>query len=357
MNCVITRAPGRPARKTALLVTASMIALAVASSDVRAADLTPILTKAPPVAAVHDVWTWWGEGGFTGRPAGDPAIGLPPFGPFASLTPGVGYEAAIGFDFQPAQWSPYHVSGQFRYGQNRGASSTFFSQNIPLTLMTPGGRFPTPAVVNASGTATLNDEDHWLVDFAIGRDYALGSGNVQAKLGIRIAEINSSANGLRALVGCVDSPVVRPNCSSPVAGSLSFQSRSRFLGVGPRFGVDGSEPLGGSWAFDYLGGVAVLFGDRSLNATQTLFATTTSFAIPDIFNSTTSLSTSQAVAVFNLDAQAGISYWLTRNFKLTASYRFDGYWNAMTIIEPNGNIGTQSRFFYGPMLRGTITFN
>jgi hypothetical protein len=70
----------------------------------------------------------------------------------------------------------------------------------------------------------------------------------------------------------------------------------------------------------------------------------------------TALSASSTVGVFNLDAQVGISYWLTHNFKLTASYRFDGYFNALTIIESNGALGQQDRFYYGPMLRGTITF-
>jgi hypothetical protein len=29
----------------------------------------------------------------------------------------------------------------------------------------------------------------------------------------------------------------------------------------------------------------------------------------------------------------------------------------VTIIEPNGLPGQQDRFYYGPMLRGTFTFN
>jgi len=119
--------------------------------------------------------------------------------------------------------------------------------------------------------------------------------------------------------------VRRPPLCHPVTGNFSFQSRSQFLGVGPRLGVDGSQPLGGSWAFDYLGGVAVLFGNRSLNASQTLFATSVSTATIPSQTSVTALSASGLVGILNLDAQAGISYWLTHNFKLTASFRFDGY--------------------------------
>jgi len=338
-----------PARKAVLLAGASLIALAVATADLHAADLTPMVTKAPPAAVVQDQWTWWGEGGFTFRPGGDPLVGL--IVPLTGLTPGEGWEAAIGFDYRLAYWSPYHISGQFRYGQNNGGSTNFSGGPYALTLFRIFGT-PTPASVNANGTANIK-EDHWLVDFAIGRDFALGTGNAQAKLGIRIAEINSETTANAALTGCLDSPAGNfPFCTT-VTGNSSFQSRSQFLGVGPRLGIDGSQPLGGSWAFDYLGGVAVLFGDRSFSATQTLTATSTGFAS---VRAITSLSSSNFAAVFNLDAQAGISYWFTPTFKLTGSFRFDGYWAALPILEAGGNIGNQNRFYYGPMLRATVMF-
>jgi hypothetical protein len=357
----------RVARKGALLASASLIALAIASSDLRAQSVQS--TPPPPaVGAPQGQWSTWSEAGLTGHPATDPAIGLPPLGPFANMTPGVGWEGALGFDYQlaceaatapfltkanPARCLlPYHIVGQFRYGQNAGGSDPFSLANAPLTVFTPLGASHT-ALVSATGSGTLNQESHWLVDFAAGKDFGLGSGNVQAQLGIRVAEITSTADGAGSLSGCLFAALP---CATPVTGNFSFQSRSQFLGVGPRLGVDGSQPLGGSWAFDYLGGVAVLFGNRSLNASQTVFATTPSPSFPPQ-TSVTALSASSTVGILNLDAQAGISYWLTHNFKLTASYRFDGYWGALTIIEPNGAPGQQDRFYYGPMLRGTISFN
>jgi hypothetical protein len=289
------------------------------------------------------------------------------------LTPGAGWEGALGFDYRLAQceattapWLvkanpapcgllPYHISGQFRYGQNYGGSDPVSRTSVPISLLTSLG-LSTPGVIGATGSGTLNQESHWLVDFAVGRDFALGSGNAQAQLGVRVAEITSTANGAGALQACIGPSLL---CSSTEAasGNFSFQSRSQFLGIGPRLGVDGSQPLGGSWAFEYLGGVAVLFGNRSLNASQALFAPAVVPPFGPSLNSVTTLSASSTVGIFNLDAQAGISYWLTRNFKLTASYRFDGYFNALTIIESNGAPGQQDRFYYGPMLRGTITFN
>jgi hypothetical protein len=336
-----------------------MIALAVASSDLRAqsgqSSQSPPPSQLPPstTSAPQGQWSSWSEAGLTGHPALDPAIGLPPLGPFANLTPGAGWEGALGFDYRLSRWSPYHISGQFRYGENNGGSAPVSLTNTPLTLFTTSGA-TAPAVVDATGSGALNKEGHWLVDLGVGRDFGLGSGNVQTTLGVRVAEITSTASAAGNLQACLSGGPPGIFCTTPASGGFSFQSRSQFLGVGPRLGVDGSQPLAGSWAFDYLGGVAVLFGNRSLNATQTLSATTT---FPPIsLASITALNPSSTVGIFNLDAQAGISYWLTPNFKLTASYRFDGYWGASTIIEPTGAPGQQDRFYYGPMLRGTATF-
>ncbi len=142
------------------------------------------------------------------------------------------------------------------------------------------------------------------------------------------------------------------NFCTKVNGAFSFQSRSRFLGVGPRLGIDGSNPLGGSWAFEYIGGVAVLFGQRKITASQALSATD-SFGTDFVAGQPTAIDKSEFAAVFNLDAEPGISYSFTPAFKVTASFRFDGYWSALKVIEADGTIGNQNRFFYGPMLRAT----
>jgi hypothetical protein len=339
------------ARRSVLLASVSIIAVAVACTEVSAADLAVYPTKAPPL--VSDQWTWWAEGGFTGPPAGDPSLAfLAPA--TANFSPGSGWEAAIGFDYQRGAWSPYHISMQFRYGENNGGSKNFGGGPYPISLTTPFAFAQTPANVFASGSDSSR-EDHWLVDFAVGRDFALGSGTAQGKLGIRVAEIDSMSTGGGRLWGCLAAtPIAAYPFCTKVYGDFSFQSRSRFLGVGPRLGIDGHQPLGGSWVFDYLGGVAVLFGDRSFSATQMLSATSTGGA----FSTTpaTSLNQSGAAAVFNLDAQLGISYWFTPNFKMSASYRFDGYWGALKMLQANGDLGNQDRFYYGPMVRATLFF-
>jgi hypothetical protein len=124
--------------------------------------------------------------------------------------------------------------------------------------------------------------------------------------------------------------------------------------VGPRVGIDSSTPLGPSWTFDFLAGAAVLFGDRTLNATE-------NSSLTDIFGDRIAasqpvfLNSSAAAAVLNIDGQAGISYWVTPNFKLTGSYRFDGYFRALKVIEAGG-IVNQDRIYYGPTFRATVNF-
>ena len=316
-----------------LLASVSVVALITVYSEVHAADITPrMATKAPP-AVIRDEWIWWVEGGAF-YSAGD-------FDPLVPR-PGWGGEGAIGFDYKAAAFSPYHISGQFRYGQAK--RSALFSQSQTF-VNTATSR---PAIGVTNGTVD-NKEHHWLVDFAVGRDFALGSGNVQAKLGVRVADLHSKASSNGFFNGALS------GTATLVSGPVAFEQRSKFLGVGPRLGIDGTAPLGGAWTFDYLAGVAVLFGRRSLDITSTTNLLTSGG--PGVFLAGTRASSSSSTgAVFNLDAQAGLSYWFNQNFKLTASYRFDGYWNALRTIDINGNISNKDRFFHGPMLRATLKY-
>jgi hypothetical protein len=94
-----------------------------------------------------------------------------------------------------------------------------------------------------------------------------------------------------------------------------------------------------------LAGAAVLFGERSLQETITLAGVT----VPVVTSSDTR-------AVFNVDAQAGLSYWITPATKVTASYRFDGYFKALKTLDSAGNVTSVDRFYNGPMLRVTTRF-
>jgi Legionella pneumophila major outer membrane protein precursor len=338
--------------RTALFAGVSSIALIAASPAVMASDLP---TKAPVIARApvpQDRWTWWVEGGAFNT--GDPAFGPFPFlATPVGITPKTGWEAAIGFDYSPASFAPYHISGQFRYGAARRKSQSF-PANVAISSP-PGFVFTNPytrttsAFAAGAGSAEIK-EHHWLVDFAVGREFQLGSGQAQAKLGVRVADIYAKVSGSGAVSGGT-SPGFG---GSTITGVFSFTSRSKFLGVGPRLSIDGGMPFAGRWSLDYSGGVAVLFGNRSFdsNSTMTLHINPPGGATGTLL--TTAASSSDVGAVFNLDAQAGVSYWFTPTFKMTASYRFDGYWNALRTVDSTGAIVNEDRFYHGPMLRATL---
>jgi opacity protein-like surface antigen len=336
----------------------SVVALMTASPALLAADLPVKAPLIAPAPVPQDRWTWWLEGGAFNT--GDPNFGPFPFlATPVGITPKLGFEGAIGFDYSPAAWSPYHISGQFRYGAAQRKRKTF-PANVAIPSP-PGFIFhyatgftrTTSAYATGAGSADIK-EHHWLVDFAVGREFQLGSGQAQAKLGIRVADIYAKITGSGTVSGS-DSPP--PGFGSPITGTFSFLSRSKFLGVGPRVGIDGVLPLGGPWSLDYGGGVAVLFGKRSYDSSSTMTLVLNPTSVPPgIGTVNTATSSSSTGAVFNLDAQAGISYRFTSNFKMTVSYRFDGYWNALRTVNSAGAIVNEDRFYYGPMLRATLTF-
>ena len=96
-----------------LLAGASVVALAAAAPNADAADMAkPAIKKAPPPAAiVKERWTWWIEGGAFNS-AGDDVNFAGPL----RLKPKWGGEGAAGFDWKPATFQAWHLSGQFRYG-------------------------------------------------------------------------------------------------------------------------------------------------------------------------------------------------------------------------------------------------
>jgi hypothetical protein len=245
------------------------------------------------------------------------------------LKPHWGGEGAVGFDWQPMTFQSWHLSGQFRYGS--ATKGKLFGVTAAGTV---GG-------TAFSGTATGNEnlrEDHWLVDFAVGRDFGLGNSNAQWKFGLRIADLRAKLTANGNFAGTFG--------GSPTATPFTLVEKSSFLGAGPRLGVEGSTPLGGAWSFDWLAGAAVLVGGRELKVTASTpnppLSTTTNF--------------SDNAAILNLDAQAGLSYWVNPNLKVTASYRFDGYFKALRTFNSAGNVVNADRFYNGPMVRLTSTW-
>jgi hypothetical protein len=222
--------------RIALLAGASVLALAAAAPSAGAADMNkPMPMKAPPSVAVpKETWTWWVEGGAFNTSGGK--VGFP------SFKPNWGGEGAVGFDWNALP--QMHVVSQFRYGAA--------TKNNNTHLAIPSG----PTTINVNDSQNLR-EDHWLVDFGIGRDFGLGSGHAMWTLGIRVADLRSKLNVNATAVSVLKGNVIGST-------TVAAQERSTFVGAGPRFGVQGDVPLGGQFSLDWQAGAAVLFGERTL---------------------------------------------------------------------------------------------
>lgn len=106
-----------------------------------------------------------------------------------------------------------------------------------------------------------------------------------------------------------------------------------------------------------------MFGERSVQS-NSVSTPTGGGNIATV--TTTVAQASDSPAIFNVDAQAGLSYWFTPSLKLTASYRYDEYFKALeTLTVASTNLGVNGpvivssnidRAYSGPMLRLTSTF-
>jgi opacity protein-like surface antigen len=316
--------------RIALLAGASVVALAASAPSAGAADMNkPMPMKAPPVPVAKDTWTWWIEGGAFNTDGGS-------FGQFPSIKPNWGGEGAIGFDWNVLP--QMHVVGDARFGA--ASKSNPFHSVVP----TGGG-----TVVTSIGSQSLK-EDHWLVDFGIGRDFGLGNSHAEWTLGVRVADLRARLNVNAKTKG------LSASGTTVSTGVNAAQERSTFFGVGPRLAAQGDIPLGGQLSIDWLGGVAVLFGERSAQTISTTVNAAGTTQNGAIFTDTP--------AVLNLEAQAGLSYWFSPTMKITLSYRYDEYFRALkSITLVSATSGTPvlaasniDRAFNGPMLRLTTKF-
>jgi len=272
--------------RIALLAGASFVALAAAAPSAGAADLS----KAPPLLVLKERWSWWIEGGaFNAGSGNSDDFSLGPRE--TNIRPQWGWEGAVGFDWSPQGWGPYHLSGQFRYGSAQKTKT--FAGSTTIVVPPPAG---TTLIFLASNNEKIRD-DHWLVDFAVGRDFGLGNfgnGIAQWKFGVRVADLRTrlTASG--------------PFASTPAIPIQNFsaQQDATFVGAGPRLGVEGSTQLGAGFAYEWLAGAAVLVGERHTSQLQTAPI----FIGAGTITVTSGQAISETAAVFNVDGQAGLSY-------------------------------------------------
>ena len=312
--------------------------------------------KAPPLAGPA-LFRAWVEGGaiFSG---GDPISSTYGLTGQFDLTPKVGWESAIGFDYRFAG-SPWHVSGQFRYGEGGKATGL---DSTAGTISFGGG---SATITETYGAAYK--ESHWLADLAVGRDIA-GSGPsaLQLKGGVRVAEFVTRNSTSDVQVGNVTgvAPIVVPGfpavSSYSVTQSNYFDARASFLGAGPLIGIEGSVPFAGKWSFDYAGDAALLLGrQQSSNSSLNVFSVTPSY-LSALSPTTNTLSTGGDrlfAGVLSADIQVGLSYWVTQNLKLGAGYRLDAFINVFNQAGSSGASLTPDRYTHGPRVTLTGQFD
>ena len=291
---------------------------------------------------------------------------------FVDLKPKVGWEAATGFDYRFSD-QLWHVSGQFRYGVSRSSGSATNSGGADPAIFAAAG-FPLPPGFSTSGSDQRsfgNTETHWQADLAVGRD-VLGNGPdaMQVKLGVRIAEFEQKLS-TRSRLTFNENLGGPQNINGVVLSSLGIDSttdidtRNSFFGAGPRLGVEGAIPLPGNWSFDYQGDAAVLFGQQRItSSSNTAFITQPAFLLALIGGSsgaaTTSSTDQRFATVFNADVQVGVSYWLTEQVRLSASYRLDAYFNVLATTIGSSAAGTTTqtvdRYIHGPRVGISASF-
>jgi hypothetical protein len=189
-----------------------------------------------------------------------------------------------------------------------GAPSPF----SPSTYVqaTPSMPFGVGAAKDAYGFADYS-VGHTL---GIGQEYGLG--NIQATLGVRLAE-----------------PLVS-NGFTP-----SFDPR-RYLGSGPRVGFEGNSPLASSWVVEWQVGAALLSGNRALDNNGVANS-----VLPNY---------SSSGSVLSVDGLLGLSYWFDTASKLTLGYHAD-YFKGSTALSMTGAAAENAdRINHGPMIRFSI---
>jgi hypothetical protein len=200
----------------------------------------------------------------------------------------------------------WHLSVQTPYGFSSGGSQgSYYFQTTPGTAFSA-----------YNGTRGFTDLS---IAQPLGFVRELGIGKVEATFGARVAE-----------------PLVT-NGFTP-----SLESR-RYLGVGPRVGLQGNAPVNSSWTVEWQVGASMLFGNSTTDGS-------------DATNPLAPYSGSQTGSVVNVDGLLGLSHWFDAASKLTLGYRADAHLKDSTSLGLGGTPPAQNpdRIDHGPMVRFTI---
>ena len=336
-------------------VSAAALALAQPEAWGQSVALQPLM---PAITLPKGMFSVFAEGhqftqsdkGYNFDAAPGPTVG--------HLSPLLGFGGAVGFTYQTAL-SPWSFGVTVRAGKSRhkraSAHSTIvhqyqYSRSTTTCTPTPGGSSSchltfTPTTFTTTQHIARSAErhsSHRIVDFAVGRDVGLGrtaTGDpiLKWEAGLRYVKLKDHGeftdtgtfNGLPTL-------------------NFSFRGEREFTGLGPRLGATFSVPLGFRFMVDGAAGATALLGRASENHV---------FIDHGLVTRTEAFSTNQAAA--GLDASLALSFLLTPKAKLSAGYRFEGYFNVFpdgAFNAPPPSPPDKNMLLHGPFLRATVTF-
>ena len=287
--------------------------------------------------------------------------------------------------------SPWSVSAGMRYGRTNGGDHRQHTDVIidPNTCAFPPGPIANllcdPAspkysvsashypVVSFSDVSARDDEDHEIIDFAVGYDVGLGSAFSRSQLsaGIRRASFESSTlfTG-RALDDWVIPPGWFFLTSTVIESRAELRANREFEGVGPTLSWDAAIPLLGNDRTGHLeldwsvtGGV--LFGDRDTQVIGDDLLRTAganfgsdglSFPIPTVgtpIETAFDESRSDSATVPVADVSLGLAYEAGR-VRVGAGYRWERYFDVLDVGFDEAKEG--DRTLDGPYFKLAIGF-
>lgn len=279
-----------------------------------------------------------------------------------------GFDEDGKISFQPEN-SDWVFSAAIRYGRS-ASHHNFSQQTTPPTFdkYYSGAHHPRHLNVDRfASTIAQNSENHFILDFQVGKDVGLGifgaGGSSTINLGVRFAQFHSKSN---IVLG--SDPDAQPTFKYAygikfLAGghyhtnAASLKAARSFHGLGPSISWNASAPIAGTpqdgeIALDWGANAALLFGrQRAKVHHQTTsryhkgkynnynFQTTVSRNTPPDQNR------SRSVTVPNVGGFAGLSFRYS-DAKLSLGYRADFFFGAV-----DGGIDSrksENRGFFGP---------
>ncbi len=294
----------------------------------------------------------------------------PPFSPVSPIeaqrTPryAVGGEGRISFEPNGTNWV---FTAAVRYGRSNG------NKHVHNQTYTPPAIGPHALYISRfADTKALENESHFILDFAAGKDVGLGmfgnDGTSILEVGVRYAQFSSKTTadihvrphvGITNLLGSLHLP--SKYLAAPTFNQYTQfgHSERNFRGIGPSLSWTASAPVighadGAELALDWGINGAVLFGRQKARVHHNTYAYHSSgrqagYAV--LYKINTDRDRSRTVTVPNLGGFAGVSVKFP-NAKVSLGYRADFFFGAAdTGIDARK---TSDLSFHGPFAKLSI---